>query len=547
MDVVVVGAGLAGLSAACELRDAGVSVVVVEARDRVGGRVQGDALEGHPIELGGTWIGEGHTEMHALVGALGLKTFPTWNSGRSVVQFGTRQHRVNGTEAATLRLDPVVLADIAQGLTRFGELAQAVDPAEPWTHAKAELIDGQTLETWLQRNLRTSTGRDYLRVATEAVFAADATEISLLHALFYAVSNADMETLLAVDRGAQQDRVVGGSVLLAQHLAEGLDVRLSTPIAGITQDETHATVRTRSGEVLPCDRVVVTLPPTLAGRLDYDPPLPAWRDQLTQRLPAGTVVKTFAAYPTPFWRDQGLNGQAASDAGPVKITFDVSPPGGEIGVLLGFVEGGEARRWQQLPDLERRRSVIKSLVRYFGPDAAEPTAYMEKDWSAEEFTRGCYGAHFAPGVWTGYGHALRPAVGRIHWAGTEYAVQWNGYMEGAVRSGQVTARELIDLIFRVLTRMAQHPRGAMFIGVSAFTAWARVTADRLPATAHASRWWGRRDHVEIAASAGPIRLPPLTAMPRSTPAPSGEQGRRPQGGRSRSRQVAQVLASSAPD
>jgi monoamine oxidase len=155
------------------------------------------------------------------------------------------------------------------------------------------------------------------------------------------------------------------------------------------------------------------------------------------------VVKTFAAYPTPFWRDEGLNGQAASDQGPVKVTFDVSPPGGEVGILLGFVEGGEARRWQLLPDAERRRAVLDSFTRYFGPRAGEPTAYVEKDWSAEEFTRGCYGAHFAPGVWTSYGPALRPPVGRIHWAGAEYAVEWSGYMEGAVRSGEATAREIL--------------------------------------------------------------------------------------------------------
>ena len=170
---------------------------------------------------------------------------------------------------------------------------------------------------------------------------------------------------------------------------------------------------------------------------------PPWRDQLTQRVPAGTVAKTFAAYPAPFWRDAGLNGQATSDQGPVKVAFDVSPPGGEIGVLLGFVEGGEARRWQRLPDDERRREVLACFVRYFGPLAAEPTSYVEKDWSAEEFTRGCYGAHFAPGVWANYGPALRQSVGRIYWAGAECAVEWNGYMEGAVLSGEATAREVL--------------------------------------------------------------------------------------------------------
>lgn len=443
MKVAVIGAGLAGLSAAREVQQAGAEVVVLEARERVGGRVEAGVIAGHPIELGGTWIGAGHTRMQALVAELGLETFRTWNDeGRTLVRLGSRSALVPGRKGAVPRLNPVALADLAQGLARFGRLARGVDPARPWAHPRAHVLDGQTFETWVRRTLRTPTGRAYFRTATEAVFAADTTDLSLLHALFYAVSNGDLETMLSVDEGAQQDRVVGGSALVAERLAAGLDVRLGTRVEGVTRRAGGVEVDTSAGP-LDADRVVVALPPTLAGRLRYDPPLPAARDQLTQRVPAGTVVKTFAAYPTPFWREDGLNGQVASDTGPVKVTFDVSPPGGEVGILLGFVEGGEARRWQRLSDTERRRAVLDCLVGYVGPRAAEPTAYLEKNWSAEEFTRGCYGAHFAPGVWTGYGEALRPPVDRIHWAGAEHAVEWNGYMEGAVRSGESTAREVL--------------------------------------------------------------------------------------------------------
>jgi len=448
-DVVVVGAGLAGLSAGRALVAAGRTVTVVEARDRVGGRTEnGHFSDGQWIEVGGQWIGPTQDRMYELVAELGLETFPLYNEGKLVLHLLGKRGLMGSAKGAIPRLGPFALADLGRGMAKFKKLAEAVRLAEPWAGPDAGMLDGQTFRTWIDKNLRTKAGRAYFQIFSEAVFAAEPEDMSLLHALFYTKSGTDMETLMAVDRGAQQDRIAGGSVLVSERMAEALGDRvvLGAPVRAVRQSSDGVTVTTRDGATYDADYAIVTLPPTLAGRLEYDPLLPSWRDQLTQRLPAGSVFKLYLVYERPFWRDRGLNGQAASDVGPVKVTFDNTPPGYDRGVIMGFLEAGDGREWARRTPEARRQAFVDCLVRYFGEQARHPVEYLERDWMAEEFSRGCYGAHLTPGVWTAYGPALTEPIGRIHWAGTECSPVWNGYMEGAVRSGEATAAAVLELL-----------------------------------------------------------------------------------------------------
>jgi monoamine oxidase len=383
--------------------------------------------------------------MYELVEELGLETVPTWNHGEHVVRLGGRTTRLASHRGAVPRLSPFVLADLFRGLRRFEQACAAVPTLTPWTAPDAELLDGQTFETWIRANLRTETARTYFRVATEAVFSAQSTELSALHAMFYCHSGTDLETLLSVEDGAQQDRIVGGAARISEELARrlGPSVRLGQHVVGVDQDHAGCTVRVRDGGSVSGSHVIVTLPPTLAGRLVYEPVLPSWRDQLTQRVPAGSVIKFHAVYERPFWRDEGLTGQLASEVGPVKVAFDNSPPDASVGVLMGFFEGAEGRHWARRSASERASAATACLEAAFGPRAADPIEFLERDWMAEPYSRGCYGAHFTPGVWSAFGPALREPVGRIHWAGAECAAVWNGYMEGAVRSGELAADEVL--------------------------------------------------------------------------------------------------------
>jgi monoamine oxidase len=453
VDVAVVGGGLAGLTTAYRVMRGGHSVVLLEANNRVGGRVNNHDIGGGEIsEAGGTFLGPTQDRIKAMADTMGVGTFPTYNTGENVyINQGQRSTFSDTSPTGSAPLDPLILPDLATVVSNLDEMSKAVPVDAPWTAEKAAEWDGQTLDTWIRAN---SSGQErfmkLVRVATRPIFGCEPTEISLLFTLFYIAASGNEQNPGTFERnfntrdGAQEQRFVGGSGLITTRLARALGRRviLSTPVRQIRNGSQGVSVISDRINIK-AKHVVVAVPPVLAGRIDYAPDLPVQRESLHQRIPQGTLGKVAAVYERPFWRDQGLTGQALHADGLVNAWFDDSPPDGSPGVLFGFVGGDAHRTFFPMPPDQRRAQALGVLTDCFGSEAANPVDYFETNWPAERWSRGGPVGIAGPGVYTAVGPALRKPVGRIHWAGTETATEWCGYMEGAVAAGERAAREVL--------------------------------------------------------------------------------------------------------
>jgi putrescine oxidase len=444
-DVVVVGAGIAGLCAATGLAREGRDVVVLEARDRVGGRTENVEIGGQPNEIGGQWVAPYQSELKGLLDELGIELFHSHRTGEHVY-VGPNQAvtRYSGHDAP---LSDAAGRSYAAAVERLDELAAQLDPEAPWEHPEALELDSITYEAWLRQEVDDETARDLLRSFLAGGFMTKpAQSFSLLAGLWVIAGAGSVDNLFEPDLCLAY-RVVGGSQLIALRLAEGLGdrVRLGAPVRDCRWTDGRVTVEAGATSV-EARAAILAVPPNLVSGIRFEPTLPPWRYRLEQHLSQGAVIKCLAVYDTPFWRDEGLSGEGFAPYELVREVYDNTPPSGAPGVLCTFLAGESAEHAGRLSADERRGIVTDGYASFFGEAARDAVDYVERDWSAEEWTRGAYCASFDVGGLSRLGPDLRRPIGPIYWACTDISGVGNMHMEGALRSGRAAAAEVLGAL-----------------------------------------------------------------------------------------------------
>lgn len=471
-DVVVVGAGYSGLACARTLAANGVDVRVLEGRGRVGGRCVNQRLpapfDAYVVEGGAEFIGPQQLVMQALVQELGIGTFDAFNAGQTVNYMNGQATPYSGRIPPG---NPLDLLGAQNAITTLNNMAATVNTATPWTASSAAKWDAMTVQDWIDNAIGIgadqhppySAGtKKLLQLAIIAIFSVEPRDVSLLYLLFYIAGAAgDINQLIDTQGGAQQTRITGGSQAIAIAMANTIGDRIAfnAPVTQVDQTASSI-VASGTGFSVTAQHAVIAMSPWPAGRIHYtplhssdaSPDDPAntlagrmqARLQLMQHYPMGSIWKVHCVYETPFWRANGLNGQVTSDAFLPKVTFDNTPPeDGAPGVIMGFIDGQDARDTCLMTRAQRMANVIQAFTAYFGSQAANPLAYLESNWQGEDFSGGGPVGVPGPGVITGYTAALAAPIGRLHWAGTETATRWSGYMDGAVSAGERAAQEVL--------------------------------------------------------------------------------------------------------
>jgi monoamine oxidase len=435
-DVCVVGAGFAGLAAALRLKQAGARVVLLEARRQVGGRSWTHNLkDGGWVDWGGQWVGSSQTRFYALIKEMGCETYPSPNFGKTLqrgILDPNEYHRIDEDKD-----EPYPGIDLVNAIyKKIDAIAATVNADTPWEHPDGKLLDAMTFAEWLRQNVQHDGARNFAATEIGSVPSASPEEISVLHLAWLIKACHGISELFG---DAQADRLIGGTQLVARRVADQLkdEIKLGEPVRRIQWNDKGAVVQSDNIAVT-ARRVIVCVPPSLAGAIEYEPALTTNRMQVTQRWPQGLVIKVSMVYSAPFWRDDGLNGTSYDHVSVMGETADSSNPErySRLGILTGFVYSDNARRVAPLPAEDRKRLLLGEVAKRFGRKALEPVNYHESNWTEAQWTRGCFTGFLTPGATTLFGSSVRDPVGPLHWAGTETSTEWPSFIDGAIRSGE---------------------------------------------------------------------------------------------------------------
>ncbi|XP_051877414.1 amine oxidase [flavin-containing]-like [Pristis pectinata] len=446
-DVIIIGGGLSGLSAAKLLIEEGLKVLVLEARDRVGGRtytVQGPEFQ--YVDLGGAYVGPTQNRILRLAKELGIKTYKV-NEKEKLIHFVQgKSHPFNGPFPPVW--NPIAYMDYNNFWRTLDEMGNEIPADAPWNTQCAEEWDNMTMKELIDKLCWTSVAREFATLFVNVNVTSEPHEVSALWFLWYVKQCGGTRRIFSTTNGGQERKFIGGSGQISDRLAERMkdSVRLNRPVVRVEQAEDSVQVETLNGEKYMADYVISAIPPALTQQIHYSPPVPPLRNQLIQRVPMGSIIKCMVYYSRPFWREKGFCGtmMIEDEESPISLTLDDTKPDGSHPAIMGFILARKARFLLSLTKAERKKRICQIYARVLETEEAlYAVHYEEKDWCAEQYSGGCYTAYFPPGTFVQFGRVLREPFGRLYFAGTETATKWSGYMDGAVQAGERAAREVM--------------------------------------------------------------------------------------------------------